>query len=147
MSSAEAIGTDHTGRIADDIAIRNVVARLALLADMAGQDELDDYGALFTEDASWEMAGNQHSGRMDIMEAARGRRRSGSQGPGTNSRHLITTQAIRFEDRDVAISDAYFVVVADTATAPTIRLVGHYHDLFRREAGTWKVARRQVTPG
>lgn len=131
----------------DDIAVRNLIARLAHLADMAELDELDEYGALFTEDASWEMAGNHRRGRADIVEGARERRRSGSQGPGTNSRHVLTTQAIRFEDGNTAVSDAYFLFLGDTTTKPAIRAVGHYHDLVRRDGDTWRVARRQITPG
>lgn len=135
------------GNVADDIAVRNLIARLAQLADMAEPDDLAEYGALFTEDASWEMPGNHRRGRAEIMEGARERRQNGSQGPGSNSRHVVTTQAIRFEDRDTAISEAYFLFVGDTTTSPAIRAVGHYHDLVRREDNTWKVARRQITPG
>lgn len=144
MTPGQTNGAEH---VADDIAVRNLIAKLAQLADMAEADDLDEYGALFTEDASWVMPGNHRRGRADIVEGARERRRNGSQGPGTSSRHVLTTQAIRFEDRDTAVSDAYFLFVGDTTTTPTIRMVGHYHDLVRREGDTWKVARRQITPG
>ena len=102
---------------------------------------------LFTDDATWEMPGSERRGRADILEGARERRRTGQQGPGTASRHVITTQAVRFEGADAAVSDAYFLFVADTTTTPTIRIIGHYHDDFRREAGGWKLARRRITPG
>jgi uncharacterized protein (TIGR02246 family) len=144
---AEASATDELRRLADELQIRNVVARLAQLADTSGPDDLGEYIDLFTGDATWEMPGSERRGRLEILEGARERRRSGQQGPGTNSRHVITTQAVRFEGTDSAVSDAYFLFVADTTGAPVIRLIGHYHDLFRREQGGWKLARRQITPG
>jgi 3-phenylpropionate/cinnamic acid dioxygenase small subunit len=147
MTTAETFGADAIERPADDLAIRNLVARLAHLADMSGPDELDEYVGLFTEDATWGMPDNQRTGRADILDAARERRLSGQQGPGTNSRHVITTQAVRFDGADSAVSEAYFLFVADTTTTPTIRFIGHYHDLLRREGGTWKLARREITPG
>lgn len=147
MAPAEASVTGELQRLADELEIRNVVARLAHLADSSGPDDLDEYLELFTEDASWEMPGSDRRGRADILEGARERRRNGQQGPGTNTRHVITTQAVRFEGADTAVSDAYFLLAAETTTTPTIRVVGHYHDVFRREAGGWKLARRQITPG
>ena len=144
---ADASANGELRRLADELEIRNVVARLAHLADSSGPDDLGEYIDLFTSDATWEMSGSERRGRVDILEGARQRRRSGQQGPGTNSRHVITTQAVRFEGTDSAVSDAYFLFVTDTTGAPVIRLIGHYHDLFRREQGGWRLARRQITPG
>ncbi|HEX5266495.1 MAG TPA: nuclear transport factor 2 family protein [Acidimicrobiales bacterium] len=147
MAAADAPGPDALRRLADEMEIRNVVARLAHLADASGPDDLDEYLDLFTADASWEMPGNDRRGRADIQAGARERRLAGQQGPGTGTRHVITTQAVRFEGPDGAVSDSYFLLAADTATAPTIRIVGHYHDLFRRVDGSWKLAQRRITPG
>jgi uncharacterized protein (TIGR02246 family) len=144
---AEALANGELRRLADELEIRNVVARLAHLADTSGPDDLGEYIDLFASDATWEMPGSEHRGRVEILEGARDRRRRGQQGPGTDSRHVITTQAVRFEGTDSAVSDAYFLFVADTTSAPVIRLIGHYHDLFQREQGGWKLARRQITPG
>ena len=144
---AEVAANAELRRLADELEIRNLVARLAHLADTSGPDDLAEYIDLFTSDATWEMRGSELRGRVEILEGARQRRRSGQQGPGTNSRHVITTQAVRFEATDSATSDAYFLFVADTTGAPVIRLIGHYHDAFRREQGGWKLARRQITPG
>lgn len=146
-STPEVAEMEALQRVADDLAIRNLVARLAHLADTAAIDELDEYVGLFTEDASWEMAGNERRGRDAILEGARERRLAGTQGPGTHSRHVITTQAVRLEGHDSAVSDAYFLFVADTDTSPAIRLVGHYHDRFRKDAGTWRLAQRRITTG
>lgn len=134
-------------RLADELEIRNLVAGLAHLADASGPDELDEYMALFTDDATWEMPGSERRGRADILAGARERRHSGQQGPGTNTRHVITTQAVRLDGPDTAVSDAYFLLVADTTTAPAVRMIGHYHDELRREDGHWRLARRVITPG
>jgi uncharacterized protein (TIGR02246 family) len=134
-------------RLADDLAIRNLTARLAHLADETGPEDLDEYISLFTNDASWGPPGREHKGRTEILQGARERRLNGQQGPGTDTRHIVTTQAIRFEGLDAAVSDAYFVIMAQTKTHPTIRLVGAYHDLLRREDGVWRLASRQITVG
>jgi uncharacterized protein (TIGR02246 family) len=134
-------------RPADDLAIRNLVARLAHLADESGPEDLDEYISLFTEDASWGPPGQEHKGRTEILQGARARRLNGQQGPGTDTRHIVTTQAIRFEGPDTAVSDAYFMILAQTRTSPTLRLVGLYHDFLRREDGVWRLASRQITMG
>jgi hypothetical protein len=102
---------------------------------------------VFTEDATWGAAGNERRGKADILEGAIERRRSGQLGPGTNSRHIVTTQAIRFEGSDTAVSDSYYLMLVDTTTTVTIRGAGQYHDLLRREEGRWKIARREIVPG
>jgi uncharacterized protein (TIGR02246 family) len=141
------MGGEATARLADELAIRNLTARMAQLADTSGADDLDEYIDLFSDDAVWALPGNERKGRQSILEGARERRMAGTQGPGTNTRHVITTQAVRFEGDDEAVSDAYYLFVSDTSTTPTVRMMGHYHDLLRREGGTWKMARREITPG
>jgi 3-phenylpropionate/cinnamic acid dioxygenase small subunit len=133
--------------MADELAIRNLIARLAQFADMAPIDGLDDYIACFTDDASWEMGDIVNRGKEALLEAARERRRGGQQGPGTNSRHVITTIAVSVDGSDTATSDAYFLAFGDTTTAPNVKLMGHYHDTFRRTPDGWKLARRQITVG
>jgi uncharacterized protein (TIGR02246 family) len=134
-------------RASDELAIRNLIARLAHLADMADADQLDEYLSCFTDDAVWDMAGNVRRGRAEILEGAKERRKNGQQGPGTNTRHVITTHAVHFEDTDTATSDCYFLAYGDTTTSPTVRLMGHYHDTVRRTGGGWKLAHRAITFG
>jgi 3-phenylpropionate/cinnamic acid dioxygenase small subunit len=142
-----AVRSSDEGTALDQIAIHNLIARLAHFADMAPIDDLDDYIACFTEDATWEMGAVVKRGHEELLEGARERRRDGAQGPGTNSRHVITTVAVTIDQPDVATSDAYFLAYGDTATSPTVKLMGHYHDTFRRTADGWKLARRQITVG
>lgn len=131
-------------RLADELEIRNVVARLAQLADMG---DLDEYVGLFTDDASWEMPGAPRHGRADILAGATERRSSGTTGPGSNTRHLITTLGVRVDGSDEAGADSYWQFVGDTTAVPTVRLMGHYHDTFRRTPEGWRLATRGITFG
>lgn len=132
---------------ADDLEIRNLVAELAHMADMASEDDLSDYIGRFTEDARWEMAGNEIRGRDDILAAVRQRRASGTQGPGTNSRHVITTQSVHLDGDGTATGEAYFLFVGDTEATPQVKGIGHYRDRFRRTPEGWKLEHRIITFG
>ncbi|MCW2889289.1 MAG: hypothetical protein QOE54_2917 [Streptosporangiaceae bacterium] len=138
---AEAV---DAGRIRDELEIRNVVARIAQLSDMG---DLDDYGALFTEDAHWELPGGPAKhGRSEIRAAGAARRAEGVTGPGSHTRHAIGTVAVTV-DGDAAVAESYWQFYVETATAPALRSMGHYRDTFRRTPHGWRLARRQITNG
>ncbi|HEY6623302.1 MAG TPA: nuclear transport factor 2 family protein [Acidimicrobiales bacterium] len=132
---------------ADELEIRNLVAELAHMADMASEGDLFDYIGRFTEDARWELGGNEIRGRRDILAAARQRRASGTQGPGTNSRHVITTQSVRVDGDGAATGEAYFLFVGDTDTTPQVKGIGHYRDRFLHTPEGWKLEHRIITFG
>jgi 3-phenylpropionate/cinnamic acid dioxygenase small subunit len=132
---------------ADELEIRNLVAELAHMADMASEGDLSGYIGRFTEDARWELGGNEIRGRRDILAAAAQRRASGTQGPGTNSRHVITTQSVRVDGDGAATGEAYFLFVGDTDTTPQVKGIGHYRDRFRRTPEGWKLEHRIITFG
>jgi 3-phenylpropionate/cinnamic acid dioxygenase small subunit len=133
-----------TTRLRDELEIRNVLARIAHLSD-AG--ELDDYGAQFTEDARWEMPGGPAKcGRAEIQASGAARRAEGATGPGSHTRHVIGTVAVSV-DGDSAVAQSSWQFYADTATAPVLRLMGHYRDTFRRTPHGWRLARREITVG
>jgi len=139
-------------RTAAELEIRNILARLAQLADSGDTDE---YVSLLTDDVVWAMpanpaiglAGSERRGRDEIATGQRERMAAGQQGPASNTTHTISTVSIRFEDDDVAISRSSFVYWADTATAPVVRSMGRYADMFRRSDGRWMLARREITFG
>ena len=131
----------------DELAIRNLLSRLAFLADTAPLDDLDEYIDCFTDDAVWESPQEVRRGRAEVLSGARERRQAGVQGPGTNSRHVLGTTSVRAEGPEEASADSYFMAFGDTTTQPTVRVMGHYHDTFRRTGGRWRVAHRQVTFG
>ena len=140
-------------RLADELEIGNLIARLAHLADMA--EDLDDYVACFTEDAVWDFPGNEHEsisparteGRQAIRADRLARRARGVQGPGTRTRHVITTIAVRVHDDGTAEADSYFLFMADTTGDPRIRNLGHYSDRFVHSDGGWELAFRRITTG
>lgn len=132
-------------RTGDELAIRNVIARLAHLADDA--PGLDEYLELFTEDATWDLPGAARTGRPDIAVGAVERRAEGLSGPGSGTKHVISTVAVRADGSDVATATSYFEYYADTTTEPRVTHIGRYDDTFVRESGGWKLQRRVVTFG
>ena len=105
--------TVMTQRLVDELEIRNLVARLAQLADMG---DLDEYVSLFTEDASWEMPGAPRHGRADIMAGAQDRRNSGTTGPESHTRHVISTLLVQSDGSDKATADSYWLFYGNTTT-------------------------------
>ena len=129
--------------MSDDAAIRNVVARLAQLAD---DGDLEEYAGLFADDARWEMPGSAIEGRENLLAGAIERRAAGTVGPGSNTRHVITTQAVAV-DGDEAASDTYWQFWVNTATEPSVALFGTYRDRFIRTGDGWKLAHRSISYG
>jgi uncharacterized protein (TIGR02246 family) len=137
-------GDDAMAGLAAELEIRNLIARLAQLAD---HGDLEEYAGLFTADAAWEYPGGPRRGRADILAGARERRSQRVTGPGSATRHVITTLAVRVHDATTATADSYFLFWRDTATSPALVNMGHYHDVLRREEGAWRIARREITLG
>lgn len=141
-------------RVADELEIRNVIARLAQLAD---DGETDEYISLLTDDIAWVMPANpaiglpasERRGHDDVAAGQRDRMAGGHQGPGSNTMHMVATISVHFDDGDDehAQSRSYFTYWGDTTTAPVVRTIGRYEDTFVRTANGWKLARRQITMG
>ena len=127
----------------DELAVRNVVARVALYAD--GPD-VDAYVDLFTPDAVWAMPGAPRRGHAEIRAGSEERRAAGQIGPGSNTRHVVSTMAVTV-DGDRAVADSTWQFYVDTATAPRLQLMGTYRDELVRIGAEWKLARRQTTVG
>src|SRR3954453_17414458 len=110
------------GAYADaDAEIRSLLARIAQLADTG---DLDEYLTMFTDDAVWAMpdnpavgmVANEKRGHAEILDGARERRASGLQGPGSDSRHVLTTIAIDVESERGATTRSYFMSLGTTPT-------------------------------
>ena len=132
-------------RAVDELEVRTLVARLAQYAD--GLGTVDQYAELFTVDAEWLMPGAPRFGREDIRAGSHERRASGGIGPGSNSRHVITTMAVDFADDDTAVVDSYWLYYVDTHEVPRLTLMGHYHDTAVRTDEGWRMHRREVSFG
>jgi 3-phenylpropionate/cinnamic acid dioxygenase small subunit len=135
-----------------DAEIRTLLARIAQLADTG---DLEEYLTLFTEDAVWGMpdnpavgmTANEKKGHAEILAGAQERRASGLQGPGTESRHVLTTIAIDVESDDRATARSYFMFFGSTSTTPTLRTMGQYDDVLVKGERGWQLARRRITVG
>ena len=135
-----------------DAEIRSLLARVAQLAD-AG--ELDEYISQFTDDAVWAMPANPlmgmdastRQGHEEILAGVRERRAGGVQGPGTNTRHVITTVAVEPQDETHASARSYYLFFGDTTTTPTLRTMGQYDDVVVKGDRGWQLAHRTITLG
>jgi 3-phenylpropionate/cinnamic acid dioxygenase small subunit len=134
----------NCGRAGDELEIRTVLARIAQLSDMG---DLDDYGAQFAETAVWELPGAPvKHGRAEIQAAGAERRAHGGTGPGSQTRHVVSTVAVTLNG-DSAVAESYWQFFTDTGTAPRVQSIGHYRDTFSRTPQGWRLARRQITLG
>jgi 3-phenylpropionate/cinnamic acid dioxygenase small subunit len=139
-------------RVAAELEIRNVLARLAQLADLG---DTDAYLQLLTDDIVWAMPPNlanglpasERRGHDEIGTGQRERIASGLQGPGTNTKHVVTTSWVEVQTDDVAVAYSYFQFWVETATNPLLQNMGRYEDEFRRTAKGWQLARRAISFG
>lgn len=127
----------------DQLKVRNLIARIAHLADTG---DLDDYVRCFTPDARWEMPGAPRRGRDEILAGGKQRRASGEAGPGSASRHVVNTVAVRV-DGDVAEATSYWQFYVQTQTSPHLQLMGQYDDRFLRTPEGWQLDHRRITVG
>jgi 3-phenylpropionate/cinnamic acid dioxygenase small subunit len=125
----------------DERQIRNIVVRLAHLADYG---DLDEYLSLFTEDAVWDLADGSVQGTAAIRADRVHRREAGAQGPGTHTRHVNTTLWVEVDGSDEASAHSYFLFVQAADTSPSLALTGRYHDTLRRTPDGWKLAHRRI---
>ena len=132
-------------QLADELEIRDMVSRVAHLTDTA--EELDEYMALYTEDATWGPqpgASDSTTGHPAIEAGVRERRAAGIQGPGSNTQHVVNTIAVRFEGPDTAKVRAYWQYYGDVVTAPKLLRVGTYDLVVVRTGEGWKFQERRI---
>jgi 3-phenylpropionate/cinnamic acid dioxygenase small subunit len=135
-----------------DAEIRTVLARIAQLADTG---DLDEYVTLFADDAVWAMPDNpslgmpasEKRGIGEIRAGAEERRAGGVQGPGTNTRHVLTTTSVDVESEERATARSYFMFFGSTTSQPELRNMGQYDDVFVRGERGWQLAHRTITFG
>lgn len=142
---------DLTRRGSDHGEICSLLAQIARTADVA---DLDDYLALLTDDVVFEFPANPQAGMQastyrgtaEVRAGAESRRAVGMQGPGTHTRHLISTVAVRFDDADPdrATASVYWSYYTDTNTTPKLNSMGQYDNVLRRTGDGWKLAHRVI---
>jgi 3-phenylpropionate/cinnamic acid dioxygenase small subunit len=127
----------------DDAAIRNLIARIAHLADTG---DANCYAQCFSVDAKWDMPGAPRRGRADIAVGSQERRAAGEIGPGTATRHVVGTVSVDVHG-DTARARSYFQFFTQTTTTPQLRLMGQYDDEFVRAPEGWLLNHRRITFG
>lgn len=131
------------GSAADELAVRNLIAALSRTAD---GDDVEAYLALFAPDAVWALPGGERRGHDQIRDGSVERRAQGQVGPGTATRHAVTTVVVDV-DGDRATASSTWMFLVDTTTEPRIGRVGTYTDEFARIDGRWLLTRRDITFG
>jgi 3-phenylpropionate/cinnamic acid dioxygenase small subunit len=147
--------TPDVQRVCDELEIRNLVAELSQLADTASEEELERYLELFTDDATWVvqsqgagLSPQVRTGRKEILEGVRERRAAGIQGPGTHTRHAVSTLTVKFETGDRAVARCYWHYYTDASSAaPVLALMGEYRNTFVRTPQGWRLERRELVSG
>lgn len=136
---------------ADTIEVSMLIARIAHLADSGTPEE---YIAYFTEDATWELADatglpmqtQRITGHAQILAGVHERRAEGIQGPGTHTRHDVSSILVEI-DGDRATSRTYFRYYTGSDATPTIVALGRYNDVHTRTADGWRLSQRVITRG
>lgn len=129
------------GPLADELAIRNLLGRVAQLAD---EGDLEEYLDLFTDDASWGGAGfPTRQGRAALRAGAEERRASGTAGPGSMTRHAVSTAVVEVAG-DRATARSLFHFYGATDGVPELRMIGIWEDALARDDGAWKIAARRI---
>jgi uncharacterized protein (TIGR02246 family) len=132
--------------------IHDLIARIAHAVD---EGNIDAYAECFTETAQWrteasailELPATVTNGRDAIVAGARQRQRDGIQGPGTQSRHIVSTVSVRFDGPDDARVTAYWQYVTNTIGGPVLSAVGAYENHVQRDDGEWRIALRILRQG
>ena len=123
-----------------------IVDLLARLAHATDEGTLEEYAACFTEDASITLPGAEPTrGRDNMVASSKARRAAGGVGPGSRTRHLVSTTTVQTGD-GTATSASYIAFYGMEAAGPVIKAVLTYHDRFRRTATGWLLCERKIKP-
>ena len=128
----------------DELAIRNLIHRAALLNDGG---VLDDYLDCWTDDMVWERAGAERQDRSAFRAAVSGRRKDGRSGPGSGSCHLVMNLVVAVDTPSAATADFYMVFLSGAGAALSVRSAHRNRDLLRKTPGGWRIAHRSIGPG
>ncbi|GAA4545250.1 nuclear transport factor 2 family protein [Pseudonocardia xishanensis] len=144
--------TDDNGWANDHVAIQSLLGRIAHLADTG---DLADYRDCFIDDAEWwpprqptvDISEEPIRGSAALVAGAQQRRDKGIQGPGTNTRHVVSTFDIEPDGPDRARSRAYWRYYVETDSTPRLHSIGRYDDELVRTADGWRMRIRKVSRG
>jgi 3-phenylpropionate/cinnamic acid dioxygenase small subunit len=138
--------------VADQLEIRNLIARLAQAID---HGTLAEYAECWHEDAEWwppsspvHIPTDPKVDREAIIDGAESRREDGHQGPGTHTKHVVSTTSLTATaDADVVRAQTYYTAYVDTYDDPKVISVGHWDDEYVRTSSGWRLRSRRATRG
>jgi 3-phenylpropionate/cinnamic acid dioxygenase small subunit len=120
----------------DDIeAIRGVLVRYCHLCD---EGRFDEWGELFTEDATFTVLGETHRGRPAVQEFI-----EGAQPPEQRGKHMLSEPLIDVHD-DEASAWTDYLFVGRHGGGLAVTSTGRYHDRLARQDGVWRIASREI---
>lgn len=135
------------GDVPDEVAIADLLARLAIATD---EGSLDEYADCFSEEAELvtdprlALPGRETlRGVAELRRATADRRAAGS-GPGSGTRHVVSNITVSV-DGDTAESTAYWSLYRQAGGQPVLAAIGQYRDRFRRGPDGWRLSRREIT--
>ncbi|WP_334185495.1 nuclear transport factor 2 family protein [Novosphingobium sp.] len=124
-------------QIADQIACSNLLVQASYLGDL---HKVEEFIALFTEDASLERLGDPFRGVEAIRGFMLSRKRE------RRTRHVVSPPIITFVDADNAHGVALYTLFDGTENSENSVLpvsmpatVGEFHQTYRRVNGEWKI--------
>jgi ketosteroid isomerase-like protein len=115
--------------------------RVAVAAHAQAQDDgrTDDLVELYCTDGAVEVPDvGVFEGRDVLRETFAG------WAPQLPQRHVVTNTVVTDWDEREAVATSDVVFLQKTDAGWSVQVVGRYHDRFRNDAGTWRIARRQM---
>jgi uncharacterized protein (TIGR02246 family) len=116
-------------------AIRRLIAIYAQLLDSR---RLEEWGELFTPDATFEVWGKTYRGRREIVAAI------GGMQPELPGKHVCLVPVIDLAGPERARAWTDLSAFASSKDGISVATIGRYHDELVRQAGRWRFARRVV---
>ncbi|KXU33791.1 hypothetical protein A0J57_03895 [Sphingobium sp. 22B] len=129
--------------VADELAIRNLIARVARVTDQ--WETLEQLAAEYVEDGVWHLEGLEpYVGRQGIMRRAREMQEAGICGPGTPMRHIVSTpEVIPDPARPDEATVISFVAMGNMKDGKALlEGYGQYTDTVRKVDGRWYLVKR-----
>ena len=116
-------------------AIRRLIAVYAQLLDSG---RLEEWGELFTSDATFEVWGKTLRGRGEIVAAI------GGMQPELPGKHVSLVPVIDLVGTDRARAWTDLSALASSKDGISVATIGRYHDELVKQGGRWRFARRCV---
>ncbi|MDQ3146954.1 MAG: nuclear transport factor 2 family protein [Actinomycetota bacterium] len=125
-----------TGR-SDEEAIRRT---LALYCQLCDDGRFEEWGELYTDDATFTVMGRTHRGRAAVRAFI-----EKGQPPERRGKHVCANSVIDVDvDGDQATAVTDYVFVAPGADGFTVLSAGRYHDRLVRHGDGWRFAERRI---